>query len=219
MKTGYLLVVDLKPAIDKAAAQLKIWPEVVAAIIAHESKAMERRTAEHVGQNTLGNGFGLVPSRRPQFPGMYADAAERIQAKLKGDSASIGIGQMRVGWAKYLRSKFPDIQKRESVVDDLLTPVVAVGYVAAGLRDLFNKLEAFLARNNASLNQIERMELVALGYNIGWDNLESRNLMDGGMGHDIATRVAAIRKQSKYISIIRQWLRSLNPQPTISAAN
>jgi hypothetical protein len=199
-----LTAVLLLPQIQKAAGEHKVWWDVIAAIISHESNAMERRAANYAGNAGLGL-VGFVVGRFVD----YADLAERAQVKLKGDSASIGIGQMQVSWAKRLRNKYPTIIYWQSVVDDLLDREVAVGYVAAGLRELREQLDALLAQHNVTLRDVERQDLVALGYNIGWDNLRDRNLLASDMGPDIPSRVAAIRKQSKYIKLTTERWRNL----------
>ena len=63
-----------------------------------------------------------------------------------------------------------------------------------------------------SISQAERNDLLALGYNIGWDNLRDRNLLASDMGPDLPSRIAAIRKKSKYIELtMRAWRQAVNP--------
>lgn len=181
-----------------AASALRVPPELIVAIVAHESQAKERR-AVRAAVPILSPLAGLVLDDP-------ADTYERMEATVRGDKASIGIAQMQVGLARRLRAKFPSVARHASVVDDLLDRSVAVWYVAAALRELRDNLDAFLARQGAKLAEDEVKDLTALGYNIGWEALRDRNLLAADMGADVPARVAKVRQDSSYIrATIGQW--------------
>lgn len=188
---GISLASALRGPICSAAREFNVSAELVAVIVMHESQAAERR-AYRV----------LIGS---------ADAGERAQAALQGDSASIGVVQMRVGLARQLRSQHPSLRVAADVVDDLLTPATAVRYLAAQLARLRGQLNAFLAREGASLTQEQEIDMLALGYNIGWENLRDRNLRDTNFGRDIPARVETIRQRSQYLRVTTAYLPSVRP--------
>lgn len=195
---GMGVVTLLWGPIYTASNQFNVWQDLVASIIAHESQASERRT--YRAAITV---FAFIPSLFMDDP---ADTAERTEAKVRGDKASIGVAQMQVGLAKRLRTKFPSIKDEDDVVDDLLEPSVAVRYVAAAVRELRDNLDAFLTKYGFKLSDDEMKDLVALGYNIGWEALRDRNLSASDMGDNIPARVAKIRETSSYIKLtIGQW--------------
>ncbi|MCP4357071.1 MAG: hypothetical protein GY796_03515 [Chloroflexi bacterium] len=170
-------VIDLGKTINKAGQEFKVAPEIIGVIIMHESQAAERAQLSFE---------------------WLANAAERLQAKIQGDSASIGIGQMQVGKAKKLRQKYPQLVG-SGVVDDLLNKKRAARYVAAQLSEIQTQLDAFLAAQKATLTDDAKNDMLALGYNIGWVKLRDRNLKDRNFGADIPARVATIRNRSNYL--------------------
>jgi hypothetical protein len=170
-------VIDLGKTINKAGQEFKVPPEIVGVIIMHESQATERAELSFE---------------------WLANAAERLQAKFQGDSASIGIGQMQIREAKKLRQKYPQLAGN-SVVDDLLNKKRAARYVAAQLSEIQTQLDGFLAVQKATISDDAKNDMLALGYNIGWDKLRDRNLKDPNFGADIPARVATIRTRSNYL--------------------
>lgn len=188
---GLSLVSTLRGPIGSAAREFNVPSELVAVILMHESQAAERRVYRVV----IGS----------------ADAGERAQAAVQGDSASIGVIQMRVGLARQLRRLYPRLQTAADVVDDLLTPATAVRYLAAQFAQLRGQLSAFLTRESASLNREQEIDMLALGYNIGWENLRDRNLRDANFGRDIPARVETIRRRSQYLRATTAYLPSVRP--------
>ena len=94
--------------------------------------------------------------------GAVADAAERVEAGIRGDSASIGIGQMQVGVAKQTAKNHPEIRGTGSVTDDLLSRRTACRYVAARLADLRSQLRAYLKSQGATLSADAENDMIAL---------------------------------------------------------
>lgn len=173
---GILQVIDLGKEIKQAGAEFNIPPELIGAIVMHESQATER-----------------------SFFGILADVAERAQAELQGNDASIGVGQMRVSVAEDLRQKYPQLVEG-SAVSDLLNGKRAVRYVAAQLKEIKDALTAFMSGHQATLAQDAEMDMLALGYNIGWSSLRDRNLRDPNFGATVLERVQTIRGRSQYLT-------------------
>lgn len=172
---GLFVVYDIGKEIKKAGAEFNIPPELIGVIVMHESQAVER-----------------------SIMGPLADIAESVQAALQGNDASIGIGQMKISEAEQLRQRFPQLVN-ESVVDDLLNKKQAVRYVAAQLKVIKDSLTAFMAAQRVSLSPEQEMDMLALGYNIGWLALRDRNLRDPNFGATMLERVETIRGRSQYL--------------------
>jgi hypothetical protein len=183
---GVSLVSSLRRAIRAAAGEFDVPAALIGVIVMHESQAAER--------STLG---GL------------ADAAESAQAWIQGDTASIGVIQMRVGLARQLRHAYPSLQRNGDVVDDLLDPAIAVRYLAARLRQLRDLLRQFAGATGASLSREQEIDMMALGYNIGWDALRDRNLRDASFGQDLPARVETIRARSRYLRFTTAYLATM----------
>ncbi len=179
---GILQVVDLGKAIKQAGAEFNIPPELIGVIVMHESQAVER-----------------------SFFGVLADVAERAQAELQGDDASIGVGQMRVDVAEDLRQKYPQLVG-DSAVSDLLNGKRAVRYVAAQLKEIKDALTTFMSGHQATLAPDAEMDMLALGYNIGWPSLRDRNLRDPNFGATVLERVQTIRGRSQYLTKTTAYL-------------
>lgn len=190
-RRGISLVSALRGPICSAAREYGVPSELIAVILMHESQASERRLYRF-----------LVGS---------AEMGERAQASLQGDSASIGVAQMRIGRARQLRRAYPRLRVADDVIDDLLMPSSAVRYLAANLRQIRNELSAFLAREGASLTREQEIDMLALGYNIGWENLRDRNLRDPTFGSDIPARVETIRSRSQYLRLTTVYLQAVRP--------
>ncbi len=173
--SGLMVVVPLGQEIKQAGAEFNVPPELIGVIVMHESQASERSL------------FGPL-----------ADIAEEVQAEVQGDDASIGIGQMRISVADQLRQKYPQLAG-EDVVSDLLNRKRAVRYVAAQLKEIKDSLTAFLSVRQATLAADAEMDMLALGYNIGWISLRDRNLQDPNFGATIPDRVQTIRGRSQYL--------------------
>ena len=172
---GAFEVIALGKAIKQAGAEFNIPPELIGVIVMHESQAAER-----------------------SLMGPLADLAERAQALTQGDDASIGVGQMRVSEAENLRQQFPQLVQGD-VVDDLLNRKQAVRYVAAQLKVIKDALTQFMSQHQVALSPEAEMDLLALGYNIGWLSLRNRNLNAPDMGATVPERVETIRGRSQYI--------------------
>ena len=179
---GLFVVYDIGKEIKKAGAEFNIPPELIGVIVMHESQAVER-----------------------SIMGPLADIAESVQAALQGNDASIGIGQMKISEAEQLRQRFPQLVN-ESVVDDLLNKKQAVRYVAAQLKVIKDSLTAFMAAQRVSLSPEQEMDMLALGYNIGWLALRDRNLRDPNFGATMLERVETIRGRSQYLTKTTAYL-------------
>ena len=160
---GGELVVGLSERIAAESARRGIDPEVVGAILRHESGAFERRF--------FTSGFGYEA-------GSSADTAETIEAMVRGGIASIGPGQMQVRRAEELESlgyvtRRSDAQAR---IAALLDPKTAVEYVAGMVQYLYDQLDKIPGFND--LNSQDQERIVLIGYNRGWEilarNLEAR---------------------------------------------
>jgi hypothetical protein len=179
------VVRKLRSDIRQAAQEFRVPAELVGVIVMHESQAKERRFWQS---------------------DWIADQAERAEAAARGDSASIGIGQMQVGLAKALRKLYPAL-KKGGAVDDLLKPKLAVRYVAAQLAQLQGRLRNFLKSQGVPVTTRQIRDLTALGYNIGWNQLLRKNLQNPRLGTTLAARVQAIRRQSLYLKNTTAYLR------------
>lgn len=173
---GAAQAAELKSEIKAAAAAYRVDPELIGVIVMHESQAAERAL------------FGPL-----------ADTAERAQAAVQGDDASIGIGQMRVGLAKDLAKSDPSLRGGGSVVLDLLDEKRAVRYIAAALADTRQKLRLYIAGKATVLGSDDENHMMVLAYNIGWEALRDRNLEDKSFGANIPLRVKKIRSMSRYL--------------------
>lgn len=173
---GILQVIDLGKEIKQAGAEFNIPPELIGAIVMHESQAAER-----------------------SFFGILADVAERAQAELQGNDASVGVGQMRVSVAEELRQKYPQLVEG-SAISDLLNGKRAVRYVAAQLKEIKDALTSFMSGHHVTLAQDAEIDMLALGYNIGWPSLRDRNLRDPNFGATMLERVQTIRGRSQYLT-------------------
>jgi len=183
---GMALVSSLRRAIRAAAGEFDVRAALIGVIMMHESQAAERRVL-----------------------GGLADAAESTQARIQGDTASIGVIQMQVGLARQLRRTYPSLQRNGDVVDDLLDPAIAVRYLAARLRQLRDLLRPFAESSGASLSGDQETDMMALGYNIGWDALRDRNLRDASFGRDLPARVETIRARSQYLRFTTAFLSEM----------
>jgi hypothetical protein len=176
--SGILAIQRLLPKIRQAAKEFNVPAKLIAVIVMHESQAVERVTW----------GFRFLEN-----------LAERSQAAAQGDEASIGVGQMQVKVAKQLRKKYNRLSSDSSVVDDLLDEGQAIRYVAAQLRNIRDQLETFLEAHKTQLTEEEILDLLAVGYNLGWESLQKRNLQDSKLGGTVVGRVKTIRQYSRYL--------------------
>ena len=181
---GLMLVDNLSRAIQTAARQYNIKPELLGVILMHESQARER--------SIWGNE-------------RLANAAERAQAAIQGERASVGIGQMEVRTAAALRRRHPELAGGE-IVDDLLQQERAVQYVAARLQDLQGDIRTFFSARRASLSPEAEVDLAAIAYNTGWESLRDRNLLDENLGSTLPERVTALRSRSSYLRFTTAYL-------------
>lgn len=182
---GIFVVLQIGKEIKQAGAEFGIPPELIGAIVMHESQAAER-----------------------SLMGPLADVAERAQAAVQGNDASIGVGQMKISEAEDLRQRFPQLVQGD-VVDDLLNRKQSVRYVAAQLKVIKDSLVAFMAAQRATLSPEQEMDMLALGYNIGWQALRDRNLRDPNLGATVPERVETIRGRSQYLTKTTAYLPTI----------
>ncbi len=175
---GAFAVLGLRAEIDAAAREFSVPPELIGAIVLHESQA---------GERSFFGGGGL------------ADLAERAEAAVSSDP-SIGIGQMKVSLASGLRTRHPTLAGSGSVVGDLLDRTRAVRYVAAHLGEIGGQIDAWLASQGVTPTADERRDLIAIAYNMGWVSLRDRNLLDPGLGPDVPSRITALRSRNVYLN-------------------
>jgi len=116
-QVGGHLVVELSGVIGREAEAHAVDPDIISAILRHESAAFERRL--------------LTPSPT-MGPGLIANAGETIQAWIQGDTASIGPGQMQLRRAReleqlgYVRARSSDRER----IQALLGKETSVEYIA-----------------------------------------------------------------------------------------
>lgn len=182
---GIFVVLQIGKEIKQAGAEFGIPPELIGAIVMHESQAAER-----------------------SLMGPLADVAERAQAAVQGNDASIGVGQMKISEAEDLRQRFPQLVQGD-VVDDLLNRKQSVRYVAAQLKVIKDSLAAFMSAQRATLSLEQEMDMLALGYNIGWQALRDRNLRDPNFGATVPERVETIRGRSQYLTKTTAYLPTI----------
>jgi hypothetical protein len=112
-------------------------PELVGAIVLHESQASER---------SFFGGAGL------------ADLAESTEAFVSFDP-SIGIGQIKLSLTSSLRTRHRTLAGGGSVVGDLLDRARAMRYVAAHFRELGGQMDSWLASRGVRPIAEERWDL------------------------------------------------------------
>jgi len=147
------LVVEFSDAIQRESAARSVDPELVSAVLRHESAAFERRL------------LTLWPTMQP---GLIANTAEFAQSVLQGDAASIGPGQMQLRRAReleemgYVTPRRNDFERRFA----LLNNQTAVEYVAGMLQYVSDQLRSLQGFNEMEIEDQQRLILIA--YNWGW---------------------------------------------------
>jgi len=150
------LVLNLSNVIQNEGAAHSVDPNLIGAVIRHESAAFERRV--------------LTPSPIIR-PGLIANAGELAQSALQGDRASIGPGQMQLGLARdleawgYVTARSNDAQRRAA----LLGKATSVEYVAGYLEYLSDELQAMPGFSELDVDTQNR--LILIGYNWGREGL------------------------------------------------
>ncbi len=164
-RIGGGLVVELSDVIQRESAAHSVDPELVSAVLRHESAAFERRL------------LTLWPTMQP---GLIANAAEFVQSEIQGDMASIGPGQMQLRRAReleemgYVTARRNDLERRLA----LLNNETAVEYVAGMLQYVSERLRSFPEFNDLEIEQQHRLILIA--YNWGWTEEFQKRLRDRG---------------------------------------
>lgn len=162
---GGALVTNLSEVINDESIAQGVDPTLTAAVLRHESSAVERRL------------FTFLPR---SIPGIVANTAEHVQWAIQGDTASIGPGQMQVQRAleleqlEYVTSKGSE----QATMSTLMCNETSVEYVAGMLNyitDQLNTLNGF-----SGLPTEEQQRLVLIGYNWGWTGDFLKELKDRG---------------------------------------
>ncbi len=162
-RIGGGLVVELSDIIQRESAARSVDPELVSAILRHESAAFERRV------------LTFWPSVQP---GLLANTAEFFQSQVQGDSASIGPGQMQLRRAReleemgYVTARRNDFERRLA----LLNNETAVEYMAGMLQYVSEQLRSIQGFNDLETEQQRRLILIA--YNWGWTEEFQKRLQD-----------------------------------------
>jgi hypothetical protein len=162
---GGQLVTDVSEVIQKESATHSIDPDLISAVLRHESAAIDRRL------------FTLWPTMQP---GIIANTGEYIQSALPdgsigpmriGDGASIGPGQMQLGLARdleswgYVTPRANDAERRRALLGNETSVEYVAGYLHY-LSDQLNTLSGF-----SQLDVETQNRLILLGYNWGWAGL------------------------------------------------
>ncbi|RLC55581.1 MAG: hypothetical protein DRI80_17590, partial [Chloroflexota bacterium] len=160
------LVTELSDVIEKEATVRSVDPDLVSAVLRHESAAFERRV------------LTLWPSMRP---GLIANTAEFFQSVLLGDQQSIGPGQMQLRRAReleemgYVTARENDLERRLA----LLGNETSVEYVAGMLQYVSDQLRTLQGFNDLSIEDQQRLILIA--YNWGWTSSFLEHLEELGL--------------------------------------
>ena len=147
------LVVELSDVIQRESRARSVDPELVSAVLRHESAAFERRV------------LTLWPTMRPGF---LANAAEFVQSELQGETTSIGPGQMQLRRAReleemgYVTARRSDFERRLALLGD----ETSVEYVAGMMQYLTDQLHKSPGFRELSPEDQRRVILIA--YNWGW---------------------------------------------------
>jgi RHS repeat-associated protein len=156
-RIGGTMVTDVSEIIEREAASRSLDPALIGAVLRHESAAVERRL------------LTLWPTMQP---GLAANGAEYVQSLIKGDTASIGPGQMQLGLARdleawgYVTPRKNDRKRRAA----LLGKETSVEYVAGYLEYLSDQLQ--MLPEFADLDVETQNRLTLIGYNYGWEGLK-----------------------------------------------
>jgi hypothetical protein len=162
---GGALVTNLSEVINEQSATQGVDPTLTAAVLRHESSAVERRL------------FTVIPRT---IPGIIANTAEHMQWAMQGDTASIGPGQMQVQRALELEQLGYVTPKgsEQGTINALMGNKTSVEYVTGMLHyinDQLNTLDGF-----SQLPVEEQQRLVLIGYNWGWTGDFLKELKDRG---------------------------------------
>ena len=153
---GGELVTQLSDVVTVQASERGISPDLINAIIRHESGAAERRF------------FGS---------GGLANFAERGEASFRyfvDNRASIGIGQVQMETALMLERSGYATRQGRSLIYNLLEPELAVEYIAGNLQYISDQLTLTYGNPFAKLEIEKRHRLIVIGYNLGWNGLKKR---------------------------------------------
>ena len=162
-RIGGGLVVELSDVIQRESAARSVDPELVSAVLRHESAAFERRV------------LTFWPSVQP---GLFANTAEFVQSQVQGDTASIGPGQMQLRRAReleemgYVTARRNDFERRLA----LLNNETAIEYMAGMLQYVSEQLRSIQGFNDLETEQQRRLILIA--YNWGWTEEFQKQLRD-----------------------------------------
>lgn len=169
-RIGGTLVTNVADTIAYQAETHSVDPVLVSSVLRHESSAVERRL------------LTLWPTMQP---GIVANGAEWAQSIVKGDTASIGPGQMQLRRARELE-EMGYVTPRSSTSERrtaLLGPETSTEYVAGMLHyvnDQLNTLDGF-----SELGIEEQNRLTLIGYNWGWTDQFKRYLREKGLNYMI----------------------------------
>jgi RHS repeat-associated protein len=157
-RIGGANVLALDQTIRAEAVARDLPADLIGAVVRHESPAVERRI------------FTLSPG---DSPGQVADLAEAVEANVRGNAASIGIGQMQVGTATRLETRgyVPPRVGTSDRIAALLDPKTAVSYVGGELRHIRDKLSENPDFGKQTQETQDRVTL--MGYNWGWSGIQT----------------------------------------------
>jgi len=164
---GGALVTDVSDIISTQSARQGVDPNLVAAVLRHESAAVERRL------------FTFLPRSEP---GLLANAAEIADLLRQGDTASIGPAQIQLRRAReleqlgYVTARANDLGR----VQALLGRDSSVEYAAGMLHYISDQFQTY--QGFSDLSQENQQRLILIGYNWGWtpeflDQLTKRGLL------------------------------------------
>jgi hypothetical protein len=188
-RSGLEVIRRLRNEIRGACQQFQVPPELIAAVIMHESQARSG-----------------------------GDLTESVQALLQGGTASIGIGQMQVRTAREIQRQFPSLPTGEPR-GHLLNERHAVQFVTAYLSSLMTDIEDFLSGEGVVPNTDQLINLTAIAYNMGWENLRERNLRDRRFGNTMAERVEHILRVNRYITLTTHYIPWIRQQVQFKLIN